>query len=102
MKHWSSVIAVPALGFAAVALTSAEAAADLPAEHSGPASVVPHDPGPPNYPTYSGYIPSAEANVTGSADDTGDEILRVSTAAVGGAGLALAGLWLYKRKAPLT
>jgi hypothetical protein len=97
MNHSCSIIAVPALAVAAVVLTSAEATAKVPPEDPKPAAVVPHDPGPPNYPSYQ--VPAqTSTNTKGSADDTTVEALQAGASAIGGAGIAIAGTWLYRRR----
>jgi hypothetical protein len=81
--------AVPALAVAAVVFASAEANAKVPEDASDPAIVVPRDPG----------VPSNEIPIQASTSvDTGGEVLRTGAAALGGAGVAFAGTWLYRRR----
>jgi hypothetical protein len=96
MNQRYSIIAVPALAVAAVAFTASEATANVPPEEPGPAAVVPRDPGPPNYPDYSSY--QAPISSSASADGTAVEVLQAGASAVGGAGIAIAGAWLYRRR----
>ncbi|MGW1339835.1 hypothetical protein ACWCOV_02180 [Kribbella sp. NPDC002412] len=100
MNHKYSIIAVPALAVAAVVLAASESSAGVPPEDPGPATTVaPNNPGPPNYPNYD--IRTSTTTGTGSsssADDTAVEILQAGAAAIGGAGIALAGTWVYRRR----
>ncbi len=99
MNHACSIIVVPALALAAVVLTSAQATATVPQEDAAPAAVVPHDPGPPNYPSYEVPVDaSANTNTTIPADDTAVDVLQAGAFALGGAGIAIAGSWLYRRR----
>jgi hypothetical protein len=57
-------------------------------------------PGPPNYPTYDPAAevapqPSTEATV--ASNDTTTEVLQAGASALGGAGIAFACMWLYRR-----
>jgi hypothetical protein len=100
MNRRYAAVAMSALAFGAVALTSTEASARIPYE-PGPAAVAPHDPAPPNYPEYDPRyeVPRAPA-ATGQSvsDDTVAEALQAGASALGGAGVALGGLWLYRRR----
>jgi hypothetical protein len=102
MNHKSSIIVTPALIVAALAFTAAEANAELPADDGGPAAVVPHDPAPPNYPSYAPTYPvpaeTSTGSGAGSADDTAAEAFQAAASALGGAGIAFAGMWLYRRR----
>jgi hypothetical protein len=89
MNHTSTTIAVSALAVAAAALGATNAAATQPAENGTlPATVVPHDPPP----TSTIEVP---------VDDTTSEALQAAASALGGAGVALAGFWIYRRRQPL-
>jgi hypothetical protein len=93
-------VAMSALAFGAMALTSTEASARVP-EDPGPTAIEPYNPGPPNYPGYDPRyeVPSAQAATGLSAsDDTLTEALQAGGSALGGAGVALGGLWLYRRR----
>jgi hypothetical protein len=93
MNHKRSIIAVPVLAVTAVVIGSAEAtAADAP-ERPDSAALMP-DPGPPNYPSYDIATPTTGTSV----DDTASEALQASASALGGASLALAGVWVYRRR----
>ncbi len=99
MNHKHFIIAAPALVAAAMVLTSAEANAKVPPDDSGPAAVVPHDPPPnPSYDPADNVSRPATSDNAGSSDDTAVEGLQAGAAALGGAGLAFAGMWLYRRR----
>jgi hypothetical protein len=52
-----------------------------------------------NYPEYKLDVPTSPPNLAQtSGDDTGVEVLPAGASALGGAGLALAGMWLYRRR----
>lgn len=101
MNHKRSIIAVPTLAVATVVLAGADASAKVPVEDRAPVAVVPHDPGPPNYPKYPAE-PAEPADAalasTSVRDDTTAEALQSGASALGGASLALAGVWLYRRR----
>ncbi|TDO54654.1 hypothetical protein EV643_101444 [Kribbella sp. VKM Ac-2527] len=105
MKHRRSVIAVPALTLIVFAIGAADASARVPEEPAETSAVVPHDPHVReyNYPEYK--LSPAEypepATVTVAVDDTAVEALQAGASAVGGAGLVLGTLWLYRRRHPL-
>jgi hypothetical protein len=95
MNHKRSIIAVPVLAVTAVVIGSAEATAkDAPDPDRAESTVIMPDPGPPNYPAYELPAPTASASV----DDTATEALQASASALGGASLALAGVWVYRRR----
>jgi hypothetical protein len=100
MNRKYAAVATSALAFGAIALTSTEASASIP-HGPGPTAVEPYNPGPPNYPEYDPRyeVPSAQA-ATGlsMSDDTLTEALQAGASALGGAGVALGGLWLYRRR----
>lgn len=86
MNHRGSIIAVAALAAGVATFTTTEASAKVPAEDSSPqAAVVPHDP----QPTWTVEVP---------VDDNMAEGLQAGASALGGAGIALSGLWLYRRR----
>jgi hypothetical protein len=55
-----------------------------------------------NYPEYKLDVPTGPTGPAGSpqalGDDIGVEVLQTGASALGGAGLALGGLWLYRRR----
>lgn len=88
MKHRYSILALPVLVCGAVVAGSDQASAhptDPDARHHRPAVV---QPGPPDV-------------VRVEVDDTATEALQTAAGALGGAGLATAGLWLHRRRHPL-
>jgi hypothetical protein len=102
MNHKRLIITAPVLAVAALAFTSAESNAKLPPDDPRPAAVVPHEAGPPTYPTYGpAYAvptqPSTGADL-GVVDDTAAEALQAVASGLGGAGIAFAGMWLYRRR----
>jgi hypothetical protein len=105
MNHRCAVIAVPALALGAFALTTAEASARVPAEDARHSATVPHDPPVPEYkyPEYKLGEPPMPATIRVAVpvDDNVAEALQASATALGGAGLALGGVWLYRRRHPL-
>jgi hypothetical protein len=87
MKHRYSILALPVLVCGAVVAGSDQTWAhptDPDARHHRPAVVQ----GPPE-------------PVPVEVDDTVAEALQTAAGALGGAGLATAGLWLYRRRHPL-
>lgn len=84
MNRTRSIVAVVSVALGAAGLAATEASAQLP-DNSGPAVVTPYDPAPP---------PIVEVQV----DDTVAEVVQVGAAGLGGAGVALGGLWLYRRR----
>ncbi|WP_410792322.1 hypothetical protein [Kribbella sp. C-35] len=102
MKHKRFIITAPVLAVTALAVTSAESSASVPPHDPQPTAVVPHEPGPPNYPTYDPAYAVPTQPSTGSTlasnDDTTTEALQAATSALGGAGIALACTWLYRRR----
>ncbi len=87
MKHISTLAAVPVLtcGIVLVGATQASARRIDPEDGShGESVVVVHDPG-----------------ATVKVDDKVAEGLQAGASAIGGAGLALAATWAYRRRHPL-
>lgn len=81
MKHIHTLVAVPVLtcGIALAGATQASAR-EFDPEDAYRSVVVVHEPGP---------------------DDTVAEILQAGASAFGGAGIAMAGLWAYRRRHPM-
>ena len=88
MKHSYAIVAVPVLVCGAVLASTTQASArDIDPESDHPGSVVVVDqPGP-----------TRQVQV----DDNVAEALQTGAGAVGGAGLVVAGLWLYRRRHPV-
>ena len=101
MNRTLTTLAVSALALGAIGLTATEASARVPDDVPQDTTVTPHNPGPPNYPNYD---PAYEVRRASSAsDDYGAEVLQSGASAVGGAGIALGAMWLYRRRqAPAT
>ncbi|WP_432945645.1 hypothetical protein ACQPXM_06105 [Kribbella sp. CA-253562] len=102
MNHKRLIIATPVLAVAALAFTSAQSNAKLPPDDQRPAAVVPKEAGPPNYPTSASSYPvptqpSTDANLS-LVDDTAAEALQAGASGLGGAAIAFAGMWLYRRR----
>jgi hypothetical protein len=94
MNHKRSVIVVPALAAVVFTLTAAEATARVIPEHTTESrSVMPHDPP---------AVPYVDETITVTADDAAAEGVQAGAAALGGAGLALVGMWRYRRRLGLT
>ncbi|MEV0797165.1 hypothetical protein AB0I34_05730 [Kribbella sp. NPDC050281] len=86
MKHIRTLVAVPALTLGiTVAIASQASAREIYPEgdYRQPVVVV-HDPGP-----------------TIEVDDNLDEARQAGASAIGGAGIALAALWAYRRRHPV-
>lgn len=86
MNHIHTLVAVPALacGVAVAGASQASAKYDPESGAAGQAVVVVHEPGQ-----------------TVQVDDSVAEVLQAGAGALGGAGLALAALWAYRRRHPL-
>jgi hypothetical protein len=86
MKHIRILIAVPALacGVALAGASQASAKYDPESGRAGQAVVVVHDPGQ-----------------SIQVDDNVAEALQAGASALGGAGIALAALWAYRRRHPV-
>jgi len=100
MNRTHATLAASALALSAVGLTATEASARVPDDVPRDTVVVPHDPTPPTYPEYDPRyeVPEVEhPAVPGGADDDAAEATRSSASALGGAALALGGMWLYRR-----
>ncbi|TCN31075.1 hypothetical protein EV644_13052 [Kribbella orskensis] len=88
MKHSYAIVAVPVLVCGAVLAGTTQASAreiDPESDYRGSIVVV-EQPGPTR------LVP---------VDDTVAEALQTGAGAVGGAGLVIAGLWLYRRRHPV-
>jgi hypothetical protein len=99
MNHRGSVLAAVALTVGVATLGAVDASAELPAEHSGGNGVVPHDPPASTYTFPQDEVAAMEGAAVGtSSDDNGVEVLQAGASALGGAGVAIAGMWLYRRR----
>lgn len=119
MNRKYSAVAVSALALSAAALGATQASArEAPEPGSGYTTtpdchwayhpVCDEDPVPEpnlpeyNYPEYKLDVPTVPTSPAGSTealgDDIGVEVLQTGASALGGAGLALGGLWLYRRR----
>jgi hypothetical protein len=102
MNHKRLIVTAPVLAVAALAFTAAESNAKVLPDDPRPTAVVPYEAGPPNYPTYDSSSPvPAQPGIDaglGSVDDTAAEVLRAGASGLGGAGIAFAGIWLYRRR----
>jgi hypothetical protein len=99
MNHRGSVLAALALTVGVTMLGAIDASAELPAEDSGGAGVVPHDPPVSAYNYSQDEVAALEGAAVGtSSDDHGAEVLQAGASALGGAGVAIAGMWLYRRR----
>ncbi|TCC44905.1 hypothetical protein E0H75_30730 [Kribbella capetownensis] len=86
MNHTRTAISVAALAVSATALGASTAAANHPAENgtvSG--ALIPHDPPSPK-------------TVEIAVDDTTSEAVQAGASALGGAGIALGAVLLYRRR----
>jgi hypothetical protein len=81
MNRRNSAIAVSALALGAAAFTATEASAQQPPEPRSGDSTAP-----------------ASVIQRVQVDDAGIEAVQAGASALGGAGLALGGLWLYRRR----
>lgn len=104
MSHKCSILVACALTVGVATLGATEASA-RPPDDGRPEKplVAPHDPpaSPCNYPEYAPQYEVASLEgptVHTSSDDNGVEALQASASALGGAGVALAGMWLYRRR----
>lgn len=92
MNNKRFIITAPVLAVAALVLTSTESNAKVPPEDPSPTAAVPNH--------ALSTQPSTTTSRANSADDTTSEVLRAATSGLGGAGIALAGVWLYRRRPP--
>ena len=93
MNHKRIIITAPVLAVAALAFTSAESNAKV-LPYPAPAAVAPHDPNPSTY-----AVPTQPAATTTIvSDDNAAEAFQAGASALGGAGIALAAMWLYRRR----
>jgi hypothetical protein len=118
MNRRYSALALSALTLGAVALTATEASAMLKDPEPGAAAAEAYEwpdegSGYPaseatslecNYPNHtvcdvaSVAVPAKAATVPSPSDDNGAEALQAGASALGGAGLAFGGMWLYRRR----
>lgn len=113
MSRKCSAIAVSALALSAAALGAAQASAvEAPEPRSGYQTPDCHwaayppvcDAVPVTNPEYHYPAPKldvptlATASAEAVGDDSGAEVLQAGASALGGASLALGGLWLYRRR----
>jgi hypothetical protein len=89
MNRTRRIVAVVSVALGAAGLAATEASAQLP-DDSGSVAVTPHDPAP---------IRTVHVNVP--VDDHLSEAVQAGASALAGAGVALGGLWLYRRRQPL-
>ena len=112
MNRKYSAVAVAALALGAAGIAAADASArEAPEPQYGNTTPEPNYPNYDpqhhgnmttplhNYPEYKLDVPTSSTNLAQtSGDDTGVEVLQTGASALGGAGLALAGMWLYQRR----
>lgn len=85
MKHIYSVAALPVLVIGAVVFGASDASAgDIEPDTRQQEPVV--------------LVPSPPAVTEVAVDDTADETLQTGAGALGGAGLAVGGIWLFRRR----
>ncbi|WP_433164396.1 hypothetical protein [Kribbella sp. CA-247076] len=96
------IITASVLVAAGLALPVAGAAAKVPPEDPRPVATVPYEPGPPNYPAYDPAhevaVQTAGASNDSSSDGIAVEALEAGASAAGGAAVAFAVTWLYRRR----
>jgi hypothetical protein len=104
MNHRCFIIAASALAVGVTTLGATQASARVPDDdRPGNAAIVPHVPPAPefNYPEYDPQYEVAPVEVPtvhSSSDDNGVGALQASASALGGASVALVGMWLYRRR----
>ncbi|TCN32192.1 hypothetical protein EV642_128102 [Kribbella sp. VKM Ac-2500] len=101
MNRRYSAIAVSALALGGAALTVTEASARLDPDPGSGYTTTPdcHWAYHPACDEVLVPVPPVEAALDpGSSDDNGAETMRAGASALGGAGLAFGGLWLYRRR----
>lgn len=86
MKHIYTLVAIPAVACGIVLAGSAQASARV---------IYPED----DYRETVLVVPGPEHRV--NVDDTLAESLQAGASAIGGAGIALSALWVYRRRHPL-
>jgi hypothetical protein len=102
MNHASAAAAIFALSAGGLLVGATTAAAQVPAEN-GRVSVAPRDPSAPSYPEYDPAYevrPIQSSDDPGRSDDTAAMVVQSGGSALAGAGLAVAGCWLYWRRRP--
>jgi len=88
MKHSYALVAVPVLAFGALVAGSTQASArDVDPDSGYRESVV--------------FVPESGPIRQVQVDDNVAEALQTGAGAIGGAGLVVAGLWMYRRRHPL-
>lgn len=105
MNRTYSALALSALAMGAVVLTATDAAAMLKDPDRGttaaPATADAWPDEGSGYPIYDPTykVPSVQAELAQDpSDDNGFDGVQLGASAVGGAGVALAGVWLYRRR----
>ncbi|NIK59840.1 hypothetical protein [Kribbella shirazensis] len=101
MNNKRFILTAPVLAVAALAFTAAESNAKVLPVDPAPAAAILPEPGPPTYPNYE-PVPAvpAQSDITAStvaSDDTASEALQAGASGLGGAAIAFAGMWLYRR-----
>jgi hypothetical protein len=86
MKHIYTLVAIPAVACGIVLAGSVQASARV---------IYPED----DYRESVVFVPGPEKRV--SVDDVLAESLQAGASAIGGAGIALSALWVYRRRHPL-
>ena len=112
MNRMCSAVAVSALAFGAAGILATDASArEAPEPQYGNTTPEPNYPNYDpqhhgnmstpeyNYPEYKLDVPTSPREpAQASGDDTGVEVLQAGTSALGGASLALVGMWLYRSR----
>jgi hypothetical protein len=103
MNRTHATLAASVLALSAVGLTATQASARVPDDVPPDTTVAPHDPSASeyNYPNYAPQyeVPRGETTTLGNgSDDNAVEVLQAGASALGGAALALGGMWLYRRR----
>jgi hypothetical protein len=111
MNRSSIIVSVPAIVVGVMALgASISSAVEVDPENgtrggvSSPAtSPTPQADHPYNYPEYAldPVVPAANSRARIEVDDQGAEALQAGASALGGAGIAFVGMWLYRRRHPV-
>ena len=93
-RKYYSALAVSAVAMGAVVLTATEASAEVAPEPGSTSQEYSY----PNYDPAFEVPPANVAKAQSSSDDNGVEVVQSSASALGGAALALGGVWLYRRR----
>ena len=101
MNHARTAIAVSALALSATALGATEASAQLAPEPRSGYTTTPdchwaYHPVCDEVPVP--VLPVEAALDPGSSDDSGAETMQAGASALGGAGIALSAVWIYRRR----